>query len=111
MDAREKLRENSFEKLPQLPSKIPIFPQKNANRLQAEDNISVHKGTVQRTLKRSGITNTSRKNRLLITEEHQKKRINFVKDWKDYTFEDVWITDECVFQLQRKKCQVWSSKK
>ena len=28
MDAREKLRENSFKKLSQLPSKIPIFPQK-----------------------------------------------------------------------------------
>ena len=29
VDAREKLRENSFKKLSQLPSKIPIFPQKN----------------------------------------------------------------------------------
>ena len=28
VDAREKLRENSFKKLSQLPSKIPIFPQK-----------------------------------------------------------------------------------
>lgn len=74
MDAREKLRENSFKKLSQLPSKIPIFPQKKiANRLQTEDNISVHKSTVQRTLKRSGITKISRKNRLMITEEHEKK--------------------------------------
>ena len=80
MDAREKLRENSFKKLSQLPSKIPIFPQKKiANRLQAEDNISVHESTVQRTLKRSGITKTFRKNRLLITEEHQKKKNKFRK--------------------------------
>ena len=49
---------------------------------------------------------------LIISEwKHQKKRINFVKDWKDYTFEDVWITDECVFQLHRNRMQVWSSKK
>ena len=47
----------------------------------------------------------------MITEEHEKKRINFVKDWKDYTFEDFWITDECVFQLHRNKMQVWLSKK
>ena len=49
--------------------------------------------------------------RLLITKEHEEKRLNFMKDWKAYTFEDVWITDECVFQLHRNKVQVWSSKK
>ena len=34
-----------------------------------------------------------------------------MKGWKDYTFEDVWITDECMFQLNKHKAQVWSSKK
>ena len=71
----------------------------------------MHETAVQRTLKRSGITKIGRKNRLVVTKEHEEKRSNLVKNWKDYTFEDAWITDECVFQLHRKIVQVWSSKK
>ena len=33
----------------------------------------------------------------------------FSNTWKDYDFEDVWLSDECTFQLYRNKIKLWSS--
>lgn len=44
-----------------------------------------------------------------ITKKHEDKRIEFSNTWKDYDFEDVWLSDECTFQLYRNKIKLWSS--
>ena len=66
----------------------------------------MHETKVQRTLKRSGITKISNKNRLLITKEHEETGLFFVKHWNYHTLKDVWIIHECVFQLHRNKVLV-----
>ena len=51
-----KIKGKFIQKAASIAPKYPhISAKKIANRLQTEDNISVHKSTVQRTLKRSGI--------------------------------------------------------
>lgn len=37
--------------------------------------------------------------------------MDFAGYWERYDFKDVWVTDECTFQLYRNKVAIWHSKK
>ena len=58
----------------------------------------------------SNILKKNPKKNLRIITIHEEKRINFSANWTNYGFEDVYLTDESLFQMHRIKLTVWYSK-
>ncbi len=102
LDAREKLLENSSKKQSQLLSEIHMPGMKPTSNWERH-----LRAQFIEQWKEAGLRKLAEKIYFWLQKNMSKKRLNFVKD----TFQGVWITDECVFQLHRNKVQVRSSKK
>ena len=106
-----KLKGKLMQKLCSIALRNPYISAQNmANRLKSENDIDIHKRTIQRNLKKSGIKKDVPKKTLDLTEEHKRKRVAFAENWKLYQFDDVWITDESMIQLHRNKVSMWYSR-
>ncbi len=66
--------------------------------------------TVYRSLKFSGIVKKLPKKVPNLTRQQELKRLNFCQNWNvPGFFDNVFLTDECSFQLHRNTVRVWSS--
>lgn len=105
-----KITGNNKKRLSQIALKNPTFSTQNVcNRFNVLTGSSISKSTVFRSLQSSGIQKKLAKIIPKITPEQEKKRLEFCRIWKDFDFSDVWLSDECIFQLYRNKIKLWSS--
>ena len=68
---------------------------------------TAHRTTVAKYLFSSGYVQKLPKFVPEINEVQKQKRKTFSRDWAEYSFEDVFLTDESVFQLHRNTIKVW----
>ena len=84
-----------------------LFLAKNlAELFHEKTGISVNASTIRRTLARV-IKQKLPKIVPKLTPAHHQKRLQFATTWKNYHFQDVYLSDEAVFQLHRNKLEVW----
>ena len=98
-------------RLAQLALKYPTFSGQNlAEMMYEKTGISANASTMRRTFARGGIKKKMPEMVPLITDAHRRKRLDFAGHWKNYHFADVFLSDECLFQLHRNKVKVWCRK-
>ena len=107
---RPKCNGNDRRRLSAIALRNPNFSsQKVANRFAEKCGKQISKSTAYRNLLLSGVGKILPKKIPLLTQIHMEKRVNFANQWKDYHFEDVFLSDESIFQLHRNTVRVWSS--
>ena len=67
--------------------------------------------TVQRSLRDSGYTKKRAKKDSDLTVSQMEKRLNFSLQMKGFLWDNLFITDECLFYLQRNKIKYWAKDK
>ena len=75
-----------------------------------ETGKTAHRTTVAKYLFSSGYVQKLPKIVPELNEVLKQKRKTFSRDWAEYSFEDVFLTDESVFQLHRNTIKVWCLK-
>ena len=68
-----------------------------------ETGKTAHRTTVAKYLFSSGYVQKLPKIVPELNEVQKQKRKTFSRDWAEYSFEDICLTDESVFQLHRQK--------
>lgn len=71
-------------------------------------NLVVSSRTIQRSLKKSGLQKTKRKIKPMLTNQHKEKRVQFCLEKRIFSFDNVFITDECIFYLYRNTLKHWT---
>ncbi len=103
-DSRDRQRISSFA------LRNPMDPARSIRqKFEQTSSKSASTRTYQRTLKKSGILSVLPRSVPDITTVHEQKRKDFADTWKNYDFNDIFMTDESLFQLHRNKIKVWSS--
>ena len=72
-----------------------------------EHDVRISVETVRRRLRESGGKFTNEISKPLLTEAHQKKRLQWAKKHKNFDWNRVVFTDESTFQLYTSKKKVW----
>jgi transposase len=67
--------------------------------LKYELRVDVHRATVARSLKRSGLTAFAKRKKPLLSAKHRKARLDFAKKYRNWTVED-W--DQVLFSNETK---------
>ncbi len=107
-----KITGDSKKRITQIALKNPTFSTQNVRDRYCElSGISVSKATVFRSLKASGVEKKFAKVIPKITPRQEQDRLAFCETWKSYDFQDVWLSDESIFQLYRNKIKIWTSKR
>ena len=75
-----------------------------------ETGKTAHRTTVAKYLFSSGYVQKLPKIVPELNEVQKQKRKTFSRDWAEYSFADVFLTDESVFQLHRNTIKVWCLK-
>ena len=75
-----------------------------------ETGKTAHRTTVAKYFFSSGYVQKLPKIVPELNEVQKQKRKTFSRDWAEYSFEDVFLTDESVFQLHRNTIKVWCLK-
>ncbi len=78
-----------------------------SNKLSKRRKVNVSARTVQRYLKKSGYQKKLPKKSPNLTKEQMEKRVTFCREMSGYSFENVFITDECCFYLHRNTLKHW----
>ena len=74
-------------------------------------NVRVSHGTAYNVLKQAGVTKRLSKKIPNISPKQEEQRVTFCRIWLVRNFFDnVFITDECTFQLHRNTVLVWCSR-
>ncbi len=99
-----KIQGNQKKRLVQIALKNPTYSTENVKKQFLEiSDTNLSTSTVYRALSKSGIRKKLPKVVPNITPVHELKRAEFAQNWLDYDFKDVFLTDECIFQLYRNK--------
>ena len=72
--------------------------------------VSISSTTVQRRLKKAGLSFLPLVNKPLLTEAHWKRRLLWAKENQQREWDQVLFTDECTFKLHHKKNHAWQKR-
>ncbi len=107
-----KLTTDDRRRIARLAQFHPLQSAEYVNRKQEDrSGKQISTRTVQRSLKKSGIFKQLPIPVPAITPLQEQKRLQFANEWKDFDFLNVFMTDECIFQLYRNKIKVWTSRR
>ena len=107
-----KLDGSDRRRLSAIALKNPLLSTRKVNhRFGEKSGKNVSASTALRNLHISGVGKILPRKIPLLTPLHIRKRIAFSNEWKDYHFQDIFLTDESLFQLYRNTVRVWSSKR
>jgi len=108
-----KLDSNDRRSLAQIAIKNPMLSAKKVNRqFFANRGKQVSTSTAQRALWKAGVTKKKAKKTPNLTPQQKAARVSFCQQWLvTGFFDNVFITDESMFQLYRNTVKHWTSKK
>ena len=81
--------------------------QRIANAVANKTNTLVSSRTIQRSLQRAGYIKLLPKKVPMLTPRHKQLRVEFSQRHRRRKFRNVFITDECMFQLHRNTVRQW----
>lgn len=107
----KKISPNNQRRIVQLARRNPKWnSRKIANRIKSATGTQLCPRTIQRHLKAAGYVKKLPRKIPDITPRHEQLRMTFCEEWRHSTFDNVFITDECRFQLHRNTVKVWTRK-
>ena len=85
-----------------------ISAEEIGQKLFERRDVKVSARTIQRSLDKSGLSKVKRKNKPFMTDDHMVKRVSFCTRNLAFSFDNVMITDECLFYLHRNTLKYWT---
>lgn len=84
-----------------------ISAKRLSEKLESRGRVKVSERTIQRALKASGYKKKKAKSVPNLTNDQKQSRVTFCTRMQDYIWDNVFITDECLFYVHRNTLMHW----